>query len=143
MKTIIFDFGRTLYDREVDRIFPEAFEVLEKLAAQYKMAIVSLDKRGDNRKRLEVLKTNKIDHYFNPIVIVQRDKDSAYENVLRELKLSPEEIIVVDDRMQRGIKWGNTKKRPLYGLKMVNSKMNYQIKVPESQIIPLQIFPSS
>lgn len=51
MKAIIFDFGRTLYDRETDRVFPEAFEVLEKLSPKYKVALVSLAPKGDLEER--------------------------------------------------------------------------------------------
>ena len=39
-KMIIFDYGRTLYDRETDDFFPDAIPVVKTLAEQYRLSIV-------------------------------------------------------------------------------------------------------
>jgi len=68
MEAVIFDFGRTLYDRETERVFPDAFGVLEKLSEKYKLAIVSLTRGDDIESRFNILKLNNLDHYFDPII---------------------------------------------------------------------------
>ncbi len=107
VKAVIFDFGRTLYDRDNDRFFLEVPEVLEKLAPKYKLAIVSMAVSDDPEERKGVLRENSLEKYFDSIFFVKEDKDSAYEQALLELGVSPEEVAVVDDRIKRGIAWGN------------------------------------
>ena len=41
-KMIIFDYGRTLYDRETDDFFPDAIPVVRTLAEKYRL-------RGPNK----------------------------------------------------------------------------------------------
>ena len=36
-KMIIFDYGRTLYDRETDDFFPDAIPVVRTLAEKYRL----------------------------------------------------------------------------------------------------------
>lgn len=107
IKAIVFDFGRTLYDRDNDRFFPEAFEVLESFSSKYKMAIVSMAPGGDIEERRQVLKDNNMEKYFDSITFVKEDKDSAYEKALIELNVEPKDIVIIDDRVKRGISWGN------------------------------------
>ena len=107
VKVIIFDFGRTLYDRDNDRFFPEVPEVLEKLAPKYKLVIVSMAVSDDPEERRKILKENNLEKYFDSMIFVKQDKDSAYEKVILDLRVNPEEIVIVDDRVKRGIAWGN------------------------------------
>jgi len=44
IKLFIFDYGRTLFDRENNRFFDDAAPVLKQLAIQYQLAIVSYSK---------------------------------------------------------------------------------------------------
>ncbi|WP_149404024.1 HAD hydrolase-like protein, partial [Dictyobacter arantiisoli] len=48
-----------------------------------------------------------IEPYFRLIRFSQKDKDHLYESVLSELALNPFEVAIVDDRVIRGIRWGN------------------------------------
>lgn len=109
IKAVIFDFGRTLYDRDDNRFFPETPEALEKLASKYKLAIVSMAISGDPGERKRLLKEGDLEKYFSSTIFVREDKDSAYEKALLELGVKPEEVAIVDDRVKRGIKWGNGK----------------------------------
>ena len=59
IKAVIFDYGRTLYDRENDRFFPEVRELLEYLHPKYKLAIVSIAKENlQAEERLKALKSS-------------------------------------------------------------------------------------
>lgn len=104
---IIFDWGRTLYDRDQDELFPDAKAVLVYLSRRYKLAIVSLAPDGDIEARLAVLRCHAIESLFTAIRFTPNDKDGSYRATLRDLDLRADEVAVVDDRVCRRIRWGN------------------------------------
>jgi FMN phosphatase YigB (HAD superfamily) len=107
LKAIIFDWGRTLYDPEKQALFPCAEEALAELAGRYILAIVSLATDGDFARRYAILKATNLERYFDVIQFAQKDKDSLYEQTISQLGLKPDEVAIVDDRVIRGIRWGN------------------------------------
>ncbi len=107
VKVVIFDFGRTLYDRDNNGFFPEVPEILEKLSSRYKLAIVSMAVSDDPEERKRILKESNFEKYFDSTIFVKEDKDSAYEKALLELGVDPVEVAIVDDRVKRGVAWGN------------------------------------
>src|SRR5947209_1167650 len=106
IKLIIFDWGRTLYDNDHERLFPDTISVLMKMSNNYQLAIVSLAVDGNFEKRWEALKKNDLLKYFVSVYFTQ-DKDAAYEKTLTQLSLRPDEVLIVDDRVVRGINWAN------------------------------------
>ncbi len=108
-KLIIFDWGRTLYNPETERLFSDTIEVLDHLSQKYILAIVALATAGEEKiqERLRIIKENNLEQYFESILFDTKDKDSMYAKTLRALELKPEEAVIVDDRVIRGIKWGN------------------------------------
>lgn len=109
IKAIILDWGRTLYDRENDWLFPEAEQLLDYLSKKYKLAIVSLATNELPEERQRLIRDLGIADYFEMILIDSKDKDQMYEQVLQQLEITPQELAVVDDRVIRGICWGNRK----------------------------------
>jgi FMN phosphatase YigB (HAD superfamily) len=107
IRAIIFDWGRTLYDSESQALFPQTEKVLKILSKQYILAIVSLASDGNIERRQQVLQAYDIKKYFTAIYFAQKDKDPLYTMALSTLALSPQEVAIVDDRMIRGIRWGN------------------------------------
>lgn len=107
MKAIIFDWGRTLYDSEQQALFPATKKVLQTLAPRYKLAIASLASDGNIAKRHCILTETGIASYFASIHFAQADKDRLYEQILLEMGLPAQEVAIVDDRVVRGIRWGN------------------------------------
>lgn len=107
MKAIIFDWGRTLYENENQQVFPEAAEVLEHLSKKYILALVSLIPEGTVEVRKEVINRSGLAKHFASIALTLDNKDAMYEMTLKRLALKPEEVVIVDDRVIRGIKWGN------------------------------------
>ena len=105
--TIILDWGRTCYDNENGWLFSETRDILEKLAKKYRLALVSLVLNGDTEARKKVMRDEDLERFFEHITFVGADKDAAYEETLRVLQVRPEEVVMVDDRVIRGIKWGN------------------------------------
>jgi len=109
IKTIIFDWGWTLYDPQTKTFFPEALKVVQALAGKYKLAIVSLATKGQPQiqERNLIIQETGIGKYFKFILFAESNKGKLYEKTLQELGVSAEEAAIVDDRTIRGIRWGN------------------------------------
>ena len=108
-KMIIFDYGRTLYDRETDDFFPDAIPVVKTLAEKYRLSIVSVSPAAEEEARIEALREQGILDHFEQIVFTESGeaKSKEYEVLLRKVDLKANEVIVVDDYIIRGIAWGN------------------------------------
>jgi HAD superfamily phosphatase (TIGR01668 family) len=104
---VIFDFGRTLYDSETEELYPEALPLLEKLQERgLKMALVS--RTQDPERRREDLKRLGIDNYFKAIEVFPAHQAKEFDKVFSDLGgVSPEECLVVGDRIQSEILEGN------------------------------------
>ncbi len=107
LKAIIVDWGRTLYDSERSQLFPDARNVLDRLSRQYLLAIVALATDGDIERRLSVLHDEELERLFSVVLFAKSDKNSLYEQALAQLRLHASEVAIVDDRIIRGIAWGN------------------------------------
>jgi FMN phosphatase YigB (HAD superfamily) len=108
-KWIFFDYGRTLYDRETDRVFPDAHETLTELSDRYRFAIVSLLSAGETPAgRMEVLRRGNIGYFFEDALFVSGNKDAAYEEMLLRMNVAPWDVTVVGDRIKRDVAWGNS-----------------------------------
>ncbi len=106
-KLIIFDWGRTLYDNDANALFPETIRLLQYLAPKYTLAIVSLALDGDFERRQKIMREHDLERYFASILFTATDKDALYAKTLGQLGIAPQETVIVDDRMVRGIAWGN------------------------------------
>ena len=116
-KMIIFDYGRTLYDRETDDFFPDAIPVVKTLAEKYRLSIVSVSPADivsvspadEEEARIEALREQGILDHFEEIVFTAsgETKSKEYEALLRKVDLKANEVVVVDDYIIRGIAWGN------------------------------------
>jgi len=111
IKAIIFDWGRTLYDSDTAALFPDATGIVDHLARSYSLAIVALIARGDFeagvRERYHILRDAKLMPHFAAILFDREDKDRLYARALDGLHLRATDVAIVDDRMHRGIRWGN------------------------------------
>ena len=108
-KMIIFDYGRTLYDRETDDFFPDAIPIVRTLAEKYRLSIVSVSSADEEETRIEALREKGILDHFEEIVFTENGdaKSKEYEALLRKVDLKANEVVVVDDYIIRGIAWGN------------------------------------
>ena len=108
-KMIIFDYGRTLYDREIDDFFPDAIPVVRTLAEKCRLSIVSVSPADEEEARIEALREQGILDHFEEIVFTESGdaKSKEYEDLLRKVDLKANEVVVVDDYIIRGIAWGN------------------------------------
>ena len=85
-KMIIFDYGRTLYDRETDDFFPDAIPVVRTLAEKYRLSIVSVSSAAEEESRIEALREQGILDHFEEIVFTASGdaKSKEYEALLRK-----------------------------------------------------------
>lgn len=110
MKLVIFDWGRTLYDPESEALFPETKNVLEYLKSKnYTLAIVALATAGQTKidERLKIIEKEELIPFFASIKFDVENKDKMYADTLTELGYETRDTVVVDDRVLRGICWGN------------------------------------
>jgi FMN phosphatase YigB (HAD superfamily) len=132
IKAIFFDYGWTLNNPDLEALFPEVIQVLEQLKPKYKLALISLAKSQDTNERRETIKARGLEPFFNYILIGQEDKDEMYEQVLNELNLLPQQVAIVDDRVIRGITWGNKREATTIWLKRPEGKWSHQEPSEES-----------
>ena len=106
---VVFDYGRTLYDRETDGFFPDAVSTVRSLAARYRLGIVSVSRPEEESGRVQALKDAGILQHFEEILFTASGEQKAgkYRELLRQVGLKADEIVVVDDYIIRGIAWGN------------------------------------
>lgn len=101
IKAIIFDWGRTIYDKENEKLFLETKKVLQYCFEKYELALVSLAIDDDIEGRFSKIDEYDIRKYFKFMLFHASDKNSLFRNVIGNLNLKPQEILVVDDMMRR------------------------------------------
>jgi FMN phosphatase YigB (HAD superfamily) len=107
VRAVLFDWGRTLYDTEANNLFSGVSEMLRELSKRFDLVLVSLAKNDSPEERRKKIEASGIAGYFKFVFIGGEDKDAMYEEALLKLNLQAAEVIIVDDRMIRGIAWGN------------------------------------
>lgn len=107
--TIIFDWGRTIHDPERDILFEGVMDLIPEFAKKYTLTLVSLAKSDTPEGRSLRIAESGIAQFFQHIFVGEHGKDEMYEKLLAELQIDPSNIAVVDDRVVRGIAWGNRK----------------------------------
>jgi FMN phosphatase YigB (HAD superfamily) len=111
IKAIIFDWGRTLYNSEAKKEFPDAEEVLKYCRAKgYRLAIASLvsiqaDKTIE--ERVTQVESSPLRKYFELALVTNKDKDTIFDEIVKKINIPREQILIVDDRTIRGIRYGN------------------------------------
>jgi FMN phosphatase YigB (HAD superfamily) len=108
MKTVFFDWGRTLWDPESKTLYRDAHEILSYLKNKgYRLFVVSLVITTTIEERLAALKTNGLEKYFSGVYFTLNNKNALYDKVCAENSILAKDLTIVDDRVIRGISWGN------------------------------------
>lgn len=101
---IIFDWAGTLYEKNKG-LYPYSERVLNELHPKYKLAVISKAVSDSIETRLKQI--NKMEKYFD-VIIADIDKTpEQFIYCMKKLKTKPENTLIVDDRILRGIKIGN------------------------------------
>ncbi len=106
-KAIFFDWGRTLYDPETEELFDGVPNLLEELSKKYLLVVISLAANEPVEARRARVENSGVMRKFKLISIGAEDKDEMYEKALSDLGITARDVVVVDDRVVRGIAWGN------------------------------------
>ena len=134
-KIIIFDFNRTIYDPDKDKIIDG---VINKLEYFYKKKyILYLISRNENsQKRLEILNIFDIKKYFKEIYFVENKTPEIFLSILEKENINPENVYVIGDYLYEEIRFGN-----MAGLNTIwfkNGKfknLNFKIKEDKPDLI--------
>ena len=122
IKAIIFDWGGTLVDAKAKEEFPESHEVLEYCQSKgYRLALACIASKPEDRKRqianshlrkffeIALVDSLKPEQIYDPTF---KGKDKLYDQINEHFKLARSQILIVDDRTARGIKYANEHGHP-------------------------------
>lgn len=116
IKAIIFDWGRTLFDSEAKELYPESESVLEFCHSRgLRLACASLVSGQANAtldERKNQIENSVLRKFFEFVYVTDINKDIILAEIVAKLNLPREEILIVDDRTLRGIKYGNHNGHP-------------------------------
>lgn len=115
IKAIIFDWGRTLFDPDTRLVLSDSEEVLSYCKQKgYIICVVSLVRPpttiSEREEQIGALSLGKFITYFE--VTDAREKDEVLDELIKKLSLPKEEILMVDDRVVKSIKYGNKNGHP-------------------------------
>jgi len=105
IEAIIFDWVGTLYQFGGKGLFPYSEKVLRELQAKYKLAVIS--KAVSNNVETRLKQMNAIGHYFEVIIANIEKNPEQFIECMQRLNIRPENTLIIDDRMDRGIQIGN------------------------------------
>jgi FMN phosphatase YigB (HAD superfamily) len=105
IKAIIFDWVGTLYEFGGKGLFPYSEKVLKELHPKYKLAVISKAVPNNVEDRLRQI--DEIKQYFDFITANTDKTQEQFIDCMRRLDVKPENTLVVDDRVDRGIQIGN------------------------------------
>jgi FMN phosphatase YigB (HAD superfamily) len=116
IKAIIFDWGRTLFDSETKKEFFDAEKVLQYCQTRgYRLVIASLVSVHANatlEERILQIGRSPLRKFFEMTAVTDKDKDTIFDEIVGKLNLPRSQILIVDDRTVRGIKYGNEQGHP-------------------------------
>ncbi len=105
IKGVIFDFNRTLYDPETNKLVEGALGLLERLKKRkYKLALISKKTAEEREDRIYQL---GLDKYFQTIKLTESKSEDDFVDILASMSLCASEVAVVGDRVKLEIKIAN------------------------------------
>ncbi len=117
IKAIIFDWGRTLFDVDIKKEESDSGDVLLYLKQKdYKICVASLARplTGDNTKeRKKQIETSLLGKYIDMLEVTDvKEKDEILDRLVEMLGMERRDILIVDDRIVKSIKYGNKNGHP-------------------------------
>jgi len=98
MKTIIFDFYKTLYDPKKEYLYEGVVELLLILSNKYRLILMSTG----GIERLNVIRKLNIRRYFLKTLIVKRKTIDYFNEVI----FDPNQTLIIGDRIEEEIRIG-------------------------------------
>ena len=122
IKAIIFDWGRTLFDIDLKKEIYDSGDTLSYCKQKgYKICVASLARplTGDStEERKKQIKNSLLYKYLDILEVTdEKEKDEILNRLVEKLDIQREEILIVDDRVVKSIKYGNKNGHPTVWLK--------------------------
>jgi ribonucleotide monophosphatase NagD (HAD superfamily) len=117
IRAIIFDWGGVLVDAETKAQYPDALALLEHCQKKkYRMVLACIASKYEDRKKQ--IDESNLRHFFEFVQLepmpaekiwdpAYNGKDIVFDKVNNYLKLPAEEVLIIDDRTVRGIRYAN------------------------------------
>jgi len=103
-KALIFDFGRTVYDKDNKKLFRGVIVFLKYCKRNgYKLALISNDEPG----RRELINDLNLGGYFDKIIVTKEKGEGDFRKCISDFGLEPKDVVVIGDRVKKEIKIGN------------------------------------
>jgi len=96
---IIFDYNRTIFNPDTDKLYPGVLGLLSKLSSKHELFLIS---RAEPGRKNKIEKLN-IKRYFKKIIFVAEKSQKIFKKITGNEK----EIIVVGDSIKDEIRIGN------------------------------------
>lgn len=104
MKAIIFDFNRTIYDPEINKVDNNAEMLLHKL--REREFILFLISRG-GKERKNFINNLDIKKNFKEIIVSNEKSEADFIKIIKNNKINPKLSFVIGDQVKREITFGN------------------------------------
>lgn len=138
IKAIIFDWGRTLFDVDNKKEISYSVDVLSYCKQKdYIICVASLARplTGDSiEERRQQIKDSSLYKYIDILEVTDfKEKDEMLDILVKKLNMPKEEILFVDDRVVKSIKYGNKNGHPTVWLKngpFANELPNLETGIP-------------
>lgn len=124
MKAIIFDFNRTLYNPETDKLINGCLIVLKFFSQNKKLALITTE-TGDRQNKIGQL---GIDKFFKIILPTREKTKKDFLKCCQFLGVKPKDVMVVGDRVRGEIAIGN--KLGMFTVQFKNGK--FAKELPEN-----------
>ena len=105
VKGIIFDWIGTLAKNR-EELFPYSKKVVEELSTSYRLSLISIAGKGIDNRRNEIERSGLV-RYFDLVIVDLLKTPQQYKECMKAMSTIPNDTVIVDDRMFRGIKIGN------------------------------------
>lgn len=104
IKCVIFDFNRTLYIPELQKIPEDTIGLLKCLKDMgFSLALISMKEP----QREDIIESYNLSSFFSVLKFVEEKDIDVFKEVIHSLKCLPDEAIVVGDRIKSEIKIAN------------------------------------
>ena len=105
MRGIIFDFYRTIFNPETQKLVPGAQKILQRFRKRgFRLVLISRREKG----RMAEITKCEIAPLFDEIYLVRKKNVAVLKRVLRSHRVDPKSTFVVGDRVQEEIALGNS-----------------------------------
>jgi len=99
MKAIIFDFLKTLWDKETG-IYKGVNQLLEELSKNYLLFLISKTKNKEQR----IKEIGELKNFFKQIIIVENKTPEIFLKLIKQNKLEKKDVYVIGDNLVSEIK---------------------------------------